>query len=388
MSTDAYQRAAAREKRIWAPFRYSFPFNDGQKDDREVIFGLYAGSYANQHQYLQEIEYADLLNLLDDYNAKIAELTVQEQVQIENIVAERYLASIDKAVHDQKMATKAAEISTEDAMMTAKIAALATDRAALETMAVRVTSETEKTAAKITEIQTYIDIEGYNLSEVDIEIAEKEIQSAKVDIQKLDAANEVLRIQLDIVNAALQLVDVDLQIARTRVDIANVDRNIAKIGLLPSELTIAQAQTTIAEAELPIAQERVALAEAKSAEVDKEITYYEVTLPAQETTNFNNKLSLQNLKQIIREDELRKRREEKELEISDRLALATLDITFANTDKTHQAQLDQQRVGVMETRVTNVRSKVEAAVQKAETLASADIASELTHTIKKKAETP
>jgi len=383
MSSDAHARALSREGKVWSPFAHSFPFNDTQTDDRTIIYGLYSGSFRNQHGYLNEIETTDLSNLLADYNAKIADLTLQEQMVVSEIVSKKYLASIDKLIHDQKLTTKATEIDAEDAEWDAKIAALSADQAALLTMAAKVTSETEKTSARITEIQSYIAIEGYNLTEVDVQIAEKAIESAKVDIQKLDASNGVLKIQMDTVSAAMQLIDVDLQIARTRVDIAHTDRDIAKIGLLENELTIEQAQTAVAEAELPIAESRVVLAGAKSGEVDKELTYYEETLMNQANESYLNKIDLMNLKQLIRENELTKRQEKEELDIYNKLAASQLDVDFANMDKADHVLLDAKKVSIMEAKVSNVREEALAAVRVAETLAAAKIATTLTHTIKK-----
>ncbi len=382
MSVEAYQRAVARENKVWSPFVYSFPFNDGQSADRITIYGLYSGSYLNQHDYLQEVETVDLINLLNDYNEKIAELTSQEQVIVADIVSKRYLASIDKLIHDQKMVTKAIEIQTEDDTWTVKIAALASDQAALDTLSTRVISETEKTSARIAELESYIGVEAYNLSEVDIQIAEKAIESAKVDIEKLDASNAILRIQIDTVNAAMQLIDVDLQSARTKVDIANIDRDIVKIGLRVNDLTIEQAQTKIEEAQLPIAEARVTLAEAKSLETNKELDYYENVLPNQATTDFNNKMGLQDVRQLVRENELKQHKEEKELELSNRLALENQDITFANEDSTEQSILDAQRTSVMSHRTTLAWDKINAAIAVEETLAAANITTQLTHTIK------
>ncbi|MFZ2809452.1 MAG: hypothetical protein WAZ60_23965 [Desulfosalsimonadaceae bacterium] len=383
MSTEAYQRAGAREGRVWPVFVYSFPFNANQTTERGIVYGLYSGSYLNQHGYLAEVESAELANLLNDYNSKIAGLTTQEQVVVAEIASKRYLAGIDKVIHDQKMDTLSAKITAEDASWTAKIAALSADRAALDTLSAKVTAETEKTSARISEIQAYISTEGANLSEVDIQVAEKEIQSSKVDIEILDAANSILKIQADTVNAANQLIDIELQTARAKVDIAQTTATIAKIGLLDNELTVAQAQTEIAEGELPVSAARVTLAEAKSAEVDREIDHYETTLPAQLTTDLENKVILMNTKQAGREDDLDRRREDGEFRIANRLDESTLDLTLAGRDATTQATVDAKSIEVMGNKVFNKSAEVNAAVAATERILAATITTSLTHTIKK-----
>jgi len=381
--TEAFSRSTAREATIWEPFLYSFPFDATQTANRTIIYGLYANAYLNQNKYLNEVESEDLANLLADYNAKIADLTNQEQIVVAEIVSRRYLANIEDLVFKKKMATKQAGIEADDDIWDSKMAALATDTAALETMAERVASETEKTAAKITEIQAYIEIEGINLTQVDIDIAEKAIQSSKVDIQKLDAANDILRIQINTVETAHKLIDVDREIARTKIDIAETDRNINKIGLLDSELTIEQGRTSVAEAETSVAGTRVVLAEAKTQETENEITYYRDTLTSQAHDIYDSKIDLMDTRSKGLSDGLTMRKNERDLNIDNRLAVSALETTFANDDKTLQALVDAANISVMNTKVSNTWVRIQGAIEAAKTAAAANIVSTLTHTIKK-----
>ena len=123
MSLDAYNRNTQRESLTWRPFAFSFPFNSNQTTDRIIIYGLYSNSYLNQQQYLVAVEAVELTNLLNDYNIKIAGLTTDQQVVVADIVSKRYLAGIDKLIHDQKMVTKQSEIDAENLIWDAKIAA-------------------------------------------------------------------------------------------------------------------------------------------------------------------------------------------------------------------------------------------------------------------------
>ena len=228
MSGNAYSRAVARETKIWKPFGYSFPFTDDQAADRIIIMGLYASSYLNNHKYLQEVESEELAYLLADYNAKMAELTTQQQIVVADIVGKRYLASVDKLIHDQKMISKQQGIDYDNALMDAKFAALEADRAALTTMAAKLDAARIDNAAKIAQLQAHIQIERYNKDAVEIEISEKEIQSAKVDIRKIDAQNDILKIQNETVAADTRLNKAEFEklekeIQSGRVDIRKVD---------------------------------------------------------------------------------------------------------------------------------------------------------------------
>lgn len=383
MTTEAYARATARETRIWKPFTYSFPFDTTQTAERIITFGLYANSYLNHESYLTELETEDLANLLADYNAKIAELSNKETLVLSEIVSRRYLASVDKIIHDKKLETKRLGIEADEDLWDAKMEALSADRAALETMAAKVSSETTKTSAKITELEAYIEIEALRLTEADIELAQKEIQAAKVDIEKLNTENQILKIQIDTVEAAQELVQVDIQIARTKISSAEVDRSSNKIDLLDSELSIEQAKTEIAEAEVPVAQERVALAQAKTNEVQAEIDHL-TTEGTQLATAYQNKVDLMDLRQAGKDDAITMHRQAADLALENRLALSDLEIALTNADGALQPQLDAARVNQLYAKAGNEWILSVARINAANTLAAAKIGTTLTHSITKK----
>jgi hypothetical protein len=380
MSTDAYARQTQRESYIWKPFVYSFPFNDNQTQDRSIIFGLYANSYLNSQGYLAELESEDLANLLADYNSKISGLTNEQLIVVADISSKRYIASVDQLIHDNKMTTQRAKIDAESDEWDAKIAALSADEAALSTMAVKVATEIEKTNARIAELEAYIEMEGINLSQVDIEIAEKEIQSAKLDVQKLNTANEILRIQLETVNKASDLVDIDVRIARTKADVAETERNIAKIDLLENDVTIEQAQTTIAEAEEDVEETKNTLIIAKGADLTADKAF-QASLLAREATNFNNKGDLIELNFEIKENNLIMDEERNRASNDNRVALAELERDLAEVNKTAQATIDSYEASEMFGRVADVTAEVDAAISAKEALLEKPLIQVLTHMI-------
>lgn len=382
MSDEAFSRAIARESKIWEPFAFSFPFDANQTADRITIFGLYANAYLNGHKYLNEIEDEELANLLTDYNSKIAELTTQQQIVVADIVSKRYLAGVDKLIHDQKMITKQAEIDNEDALMDAKIAALSADRAALATMAKKVETETTKTAARITELEAYIEQEGINLSLADIEIVEKEIASAKLDIEKLNMGNDVLRIQIETVETAQELLEIDLKIAKILVDIAQTDRDIAKIGLLDSELAIEQAKTALEEAGIPVSAARIALAQAKLDDANAELAYINSLIGIEDQLK-TKKMELMDSKQTVRMNEIDLRSALREMENDKQSDLSDAEVTEATLDQASQVVIDDAHIEAIEAGGSAAwditYEKIQAAIKKAK----AAITTQLTHTIKK-----
>jgi hypothetical protein len=383
MSNDAYQRSSARESRVWKPFTFSFPFSADQTADRVIIYGLYSDSHHNQHGYLIEVEAADLFNMLNNYNSKISDLDMQEQNVLADIVAKRYLAGIDKLIHDEKMITESQKINAEDAAWTAKIAALATDRAALITLAARVTSETAKINARITELQTYILTEGYVRSEVDIEIINKEIQLAKTDVAILDAANAILKIQLEVVNKGMELVDIDLQKVRTLNEIQSIRRSIARTGLLESELEVEEAQTIAATAEKELFISRTTLAEKKVEAAEKEVVLYE-SLVEHETEIGVKKIDERDADQSRKLTSISDKEDSALFSTSLKKDAADFDQTTIINERTVQQGLDQDKIEINATQVTAKRTVSSAIISAATTLAEANIVTTLEHTIQKK----
>ncbi len=383
MSDEARARNMARELKIWNPFSYSYHFNETESAERIVIFGLYSNSYINGQLYLKQIEDSDLANLLTDYNSKIADLNNQEQIVVADIVSKRYLAEIDKLIHDRKMITAQEKINMESAIADARYAALDADRAALETLSAKVSSEIEKNAARITELQAYIQIEGINLSNVEIEIAEKELQALRVENQKMDTANEILRLQVQIVRTATELLDIDVQMARTQVNIAETERAIAKIDLLSDELALAKAETTILKSNLPIADARITLARARYDDAEAELNYIAHTLMSHEDTIYRNKDDLLNLKQTTKEYILQRDEQEKLLRNELESNMSGLNKTLADINKANDAAIDAERIKENSARANNSWDKAYAAINVAEKLAAAEITTQLTHTIRK-----
>jgi chromosome segregation ATPase len=384
MSDEARARHAAREVRIWRPFAYSFPFTSTETEERIVIFGLYANTYLNGQSYLKQIEDAELENLLTDYNTRMSGLTVQGQIVVADIVSKRYLAGIDKLIHDQKMETGREKIATDSAIADAKYAALESDRAALETMSAKIAASIQKNNARITELEAQISIEGINYTLVEQDIAEKELQSLRIDNRKLDVANEIIRIQIQTVRTATELLDIEVQKARTEINISDTERAIAKIGLLADDLTIEKAQTAIIESEIPVSKARVALAQAKYDDADAELTYIQTTLMDNEDTIRRNKEDLLTLRANIKEYALDRSESEKLLANENRRDLYDLEKDLATDDKINQADIDTNiTIPKIAAGARNDWSRANAAIEVAENVAKAEIATKLTHVIQK-----
>lgn len=383
MSEEAIARSMIRETKIWSPFSWSYRFNEAETAERTLIYGLYSNAYLNGHTYLRQIDDTELANLLTDYNNKIAQLNNEEQIIVADIVSKRYLAGIDKLIHDQKMITMRAKIDTESNLADARYAALAADQAALTTMAAKVAAEEEKNVARIAELQAYIQIEGINLSDVEREIAEKEIQALRVENQKLNTNNEILRLQVQIIQTATELIDIDVRMAGTQVNIAETERSIAKIGLLADDLTLAQAETSIIESQIPIADARITLAQTKYDDIEAEYNYIIDTLMAHEDIIYLNKEALLNLKHMIRENALLHDKQEKLLRNELEIDMSELNVALTEMKENNRTAIDAERIKEIAVRAVSAWTRANAAIDAANTLAAAKITTRLTHLIEK-----
>lgn len=382
MSINAYSRGFARETRVWVPFAYSFPFSAQQTTDRVVIYGLYSGAYINGQKYLNEVEGDTLINMLADFTIKCAALDQQKTLLLAEIASKRYLALLDQAIHSEKMITKGLELDAETDMAIAKLAALSADEAAMETLALKVETETQKTNARIAELQSQIAIEDIQMSEVEIQIAEKNIQSAKVDIEMLNATNAVLKIQIETITKAAELIEMDLKMARLDTDIAEKELQIAKIDLLSNNLVIEKAQTTVAVAEEDTALAQIDLASAKGAEIEAE-TSFQQTLEAQEAESQNVRSALAALKSQVKATALTLQHARNQLDNTMKIDTSTMEITNANTDAVTQRQIDAYTTGADFGRVQDISREIEAAIDSKQALMSVDLVTTLTHTIGK-----
>ena len=295
-----YTDYQAIERKIWTPFSFGMRLTDAQKTERVIIFGLYAGAYQNGLTYLTAYSAFELDLIVDTYNQGMAELDATEQNALLDIVTRRYLLNIDSILHDQKMDTKQAGITADSEIWDAKIAALAADRLAVETIAAKLEAKQREISAKIQTLSAQIILENVALQLVesdvvkselnvakaenrsagkdadlarknveitrneiavehkDIEIAQKdlellkntsqlqmvELQEAEINLKMTETGLTVLRIQLQTIEAGLKLLDVERDAANMQIQEVGFEKDIAKTGMIQSDLVDAQVETS------------------------------------------------------------------------------------------------------------------------------------------------
>jgi len=392
----SFENSQIRQSTIWSPFEYYGSYNDVQEAERAIIFGLYSNSWRNDDGYMQGVYDIDMANILSDYTAKVAELTVDEQKVVADISAKRYISGIETLVHDGKMATQLQKIDADADEWDAKIAALAADRAALETLRVKIASEIKRIAARILELEAYIQVEKANLELVNVEISEKEVQLARKDLQLvekaleesrkeiaiLQAGNEIAKIQLQIVEAGLELIDVDMKVARTNLDIQQTENQIAKAVMAESELDIAKARTEAERTDLSVIEKRVDLAKMQVDSIAKEISGV-AAASSDEDALYNERLNALAAKQNELIQSIANRTETALFAIKEKEISSTLEKSIGEKTNTTQAITDLDKIRERYAQFSAAKTTADAVVAAAEKLAEANVASTLIHSIKK-----
>lgn len=235
MTATIYERGQRRESNIWSPFLWNGPFSAVHDAERAVMYGIYAYTYLQGHNYLVEIETEDLARLVDTYNSNIAGITTDEAKLVIEVAGKRYLQSIESLLHIEKKAAREREIDALDDEYDARIEALEADRDAIATKEAEVQLAIDRTALKIEQLEIDTEIEGVKQSLIDVEIAEKEIEALRVDLRILEVGLEGLNIQLAITQVALDMTNTDLQIVNAENDEAEMDVRISEVGIQTTE---------------------------------------------------------------------------------------------------------------------------------------------------------
>ena len=236
-------RAMTREAGLWTPSLHCF-IGAMDTDRRVVLIGLYANGFINGFAYLTELSTEKLQQFVDQYEANMLQLSLEEQKLTLDIAAKRYLDVLEQQIHDQKMITRRAEIDAQSEEYDAKMKALEADRTALLTMQEKTSQAAKKAEADIAILTAKIAEETINRNYVEVDILEKELSVKRTNLQIIEAGVKGLDIKLDIQNAAIQLTElksekhsvqqqIDLipgEIAEAKAEITNISANITKVA--------------------------------------------------------------------------------------------------------------------------------------------------------------
>lgn len=237
-----------RASTIWKPFQ-CYGINNEQLNEVERFFGLFAHTYVNGYNYLNEISLEELQLIVDQYDSNIAVLENEYQILLVDIMAKRYIANVDAIIHADKMASKRYNIETEQNIWDSRENALEADREAINTLRLQLDIAINKANSRKTILEAQIQEEKISQEYVNIDIAKMQLENANKDLEILRVGIRAAEIQLQIVDASVDLANVKVQEANIAGDIARLKAETVRQELVENEAAVDLAQNGVIEYE-------------------------------------------------------------------------------------------------------------------------------------------
>lgn len=396
-------RGLIRGRQIWPAFQYQYPgMLAAQIADRTVVFGVYSGAYLHGYNYLTDVTYETLAQMVLSYNQSMAELTADEQRAVIDVTAKRYIEDQNLTAKDAALLNKGRKVTQKTAEVDAKIAALESDREALATKVTELAVAKAKTGTLIKELEARIEEQVLESAQVEAEITRQQLIVQKANLDVIETGIRALEIQAQIADAAYRLasvsvrkvemesdinrieldtVEVDVRAAQTEADTARLKTQKDTESLVESELTVAKAQTVAYRQETAILKGKGPLLDQRIEAANEEIG---VTIPKLAEVIEDEKsadLTAQESKNQHAVAEYENRR----LSYGEKVTTSNLlnDMETANHVK-EGAMIrsnETNKANLINARVLANKTNIAGAEQAADIMAKANIVNTLTHQI-------
>ena len=260
---DIFNRGQNRVDGIWTPFQVHF-ITKADEERRVVLFGLYSNASFHGFSYLLEISGEKLVQIVDEFESNMAELSADEQKAVMYLATQRYQDLLEQQIHDQDLITERAKIDSQYLEFDAKFEALEQDRLAIETLQARLTVSIADAQARIKILDAQITEAQIDRQYVEVEISQKQLESARAELAVLEAGLKGLSIQLDIANAALLETELRLEKQKTQQELDLIPGQLQELEAqktgLDSDKIQTETKTSMVDSEIAELQVRVAKA--------------------------------------------------------------------------------------------------------------------------------
>ena len=396
-------RGLARGRSIWPAFQYQIPdLLAVHVSDRAIIFGVYSGAYLHGYNYLRDITYETLAQMVMRYDQAMAELSAEEQRAVIDITAKRYIEDQTLAAKDAALLNKERKVEQKASDVDAKIAALETDRQALATKITELSVAQSKAASLIKELEARIEEQVLESANVEAEITRQQLIAQKAELDVIDTGIRALEIQAQVADAAYRLasvnvravdlasdisrigmetVEVDVKVSQTEAETARLTAQTAMESLIASELEVAQAETIAYREETVILAEKEPLLDQRIELADVEINE---TIPALSEA-FTKEAAADLASQAARNQHTVAEYENRKLSFDEKVK--TSDAVKELEFKNHAAEAamitanSDSRAAYDEARVQANASRISGAEEAARIMAGSNIVNTLTHQI-------
>lgn len=203
------------------PFTSFCPRPESVETFLTLCFGLY-GNRPSVFDYLEDFEADEIASAMVIHELNMMSMDVEEQGILLDIVSKRYVDEIDRAGKMLLFDAKQASVRSQSAVMDARIAAVASDFAALKTLENQLTVAIKKQEVRIEELVVRAETEKVNSAFVDAEVAQKYLEAAKAELEELRGSQKILEYQIQIVENAYELSKIPADIAALRAEVAEL----------------------------------------------------------------------------------------------------------------------------------------------------------------------
>jgi len=399
----ALDRGLVRGGAIWSGFKYQYPgLVAAHVSERVVIFGIYSGAYLHGYNYLKEITYETLAQMVLTYDQAMAELTADEQRLVIDITAKRYIEEQTLAAKDAALLNKERKVAQKASDIDAKMEALETDRQTLATKITEFDVAQHKVTTLIKELEVKIEEQVLESAQVETEITRQQLIAQKAELDVIETGIRALEIQAQIAEAAYRLgsvvvkkselesdigrieldtVEVALKISQTEADTARLKTQKETEALIESELTVAKAETVAYRQETALVKQKEPLLDNRIAAADMEI----VTTIPKLSEAIDKEKSADLATQESRNQHLVAEYENRHLSYDEKVKTSNSikDLETAN-HTAEQAMIDRNagnRAAYDAARVRANADKIAGAEEAADIMAKANIVNTLTHQI-------
>ena len=295
---DIMDRGLARGRSIWPAFKYQIPgLLAVHISDRAVVFGVYSGAYIHGYNYLTDVTYETLAQMVLTFDQAMTQLTAEEQRTVIDITAKRYIEDQTLAAKDAALDNKARKVTQKAAEVDQKVSAIEADRQALATKITELEVLQRKAATIIIELEAKIEEQSLEAAHVEAEITRQQLLQRKAELDVIETGIRALEIQAQVADAAYRLasiairekeleseigrigldtVEVNVRASQTQADTARMITQKAAESLAESELAVARAETDAYKQETIVLKAKGPLLDQR---IEAATTEIEITIP-------------------------------------------------------------------------------------------------------------
>lgn len=249
MSTEVYDRAKAREFRIWENPKIdlvkAMGFSPALNAGIIIMIPLEDDRFLQDLYIIQEQETIKYDQLIASLVAELAKINAERTNTLAGIASKRIIKNIEIETRNKKLSNKMLSVTIADELMNAQFDALREDEYRIITKRKQLETAILKANAEIEEIQSKILMEAGNLLLAEIDILKAQQDLAKGDLKILEAEMRVTQIALDIAETLLSTANLVGEKENILADINMIKADILRTGLSAKHLTAEQYEISV-----------------------------------------------------------------------------------------------------------------------------------------------